>query len=444
MTSTTKKTRLIHDPSTEYNLHPSEGPGNALTKHVLKGDNFDTWEKTIVNALKGRIKASFLSPVGMAKPTDPMELEAWEANNSTICSWIFNSVDETIQPSIASHTVVHELWTDVKARYSTVNEPHIYQLENELQNLHQKGQTVVVYYNQFVTIWNKLYGMDDPTCGCKCEAATQLKDRAEKSKTRKFLLGLDDEQFGSIRGQILGTQPLVDLNKAFYLITQEERHKNAVRARDDHTDAMAFATTRATSNGGRGRQSPSRGGGRGNRGGRTAAQPTPTAVRQHGGTAGPSAHAAAESSSSLSALSSEQVARLFSMLEASHSTPDKLQVFPFALSTTPTSSPEASSRPTHADFPTVQPVSAADQPTSPASVPAVSGQSPPQTDSDGESAPDSPPSPTRPTRDRRPPTKLSDYYCHTARTSTPVVPRIAPSKSSVSFNIQLLSLSSSQ
>ncbi|RAL49064.1 hypothetical protein DM860_015055 [Cuscuta australis] len=182
MTSTTKKTRLIHDSSSEYYLHPSEGPGNALTKHVLKGDNFDTWEKTIVNALNGRSKAGFLSSVGMPKPTDPMELEAWEANNSTICSWIFKSVDETIQPSI-------ELWTDLKARYSTVNEPHIYQLENELQNLRQKGQTVIVYYNQFVTVWNKLYGMDDPTCGCKCEAAAQLKDRAEKSKTRKFLLG---------------------------------------------------------------------------------------------------------------------------------------------------------------------------------------------------------------------------------------------------------------
>ncbi|VFQ68848.1 unnamed protein product [Cuscuta campestris] len=357
MTSTTKKTRLIHDPSSEYYLHPSEGPGNALTKHVLKGDNFDTWEKSIVNALKGCSKAGFLSPVGVPKPTDPMEIEAWEANNSTICSWIFNSVEETIQPSIASHTVVHELWTDLKARYSTVNEPHIYQLENELQNLRQKGQTVVVYYNQFVTIWNKLYGMEDPTCGCKCEAAALLKDRAEKSKTRKFLLGLDDEQFGSIRGQILGTQPLVDLNKAFYLITQEERHKSVVRARDDHTDALAFAAPRTTPNPyqcthcrksghtvdrcymingfpntgrGRGRHSFGRGGGRGgNLGGRTASQTAPTAVgtaaSQHGSHTGPSAHAAAEAPPSLSTLSPDQVARLFSMLESPPSTSDRLQ-----------------------------------------------------------------------------------------------------------------------
>ncbi|VFQ91177.1 unnamed protein product [Cuscuta campestris] len=180
----------------------------------------------------------------MPKPTDPAELEACEANNSIICSWIFNSVDELIQSSIASHTVVHELWSDLKTCYSTINEPQIYQWENELQNLRQKGQTVVVYYNQFVTLWNKLYVVEDPTCGCVCPTAATLRANAEKEKTRTFLLGLDDEQFGTLRGQILGTQPLADLNKDFYLITQEERHRSVVRARDDHTDAMAFAAPR--------------------------------------------------------------------------------------------------------------------------------------------------------------------------------------------------------
>ncbi|VFQ91263.1 unnamed protein product [Cuscuta campestris] len=359
MASTTKKTRLIHDLSSEYYLHPSEGPGNTLTKHVLKGENIDTWEKTIVNALKGRSKAGFLSPTGMPKPTDPAELEAWEANNSTICSWIFNSVDEIIQPSIASHTVVHELWLDLKTRYSTINEPRIYQLENELQNLRQKGQTVVVYYNQFVTLWNKLYGIEDPTCGCACLAAAKLRANAEKAKTRKFLLGLDDEQFGTLRGQILGTQPLADLNKAFYLISQEERHRSVVRARDDHTDAMAFAAPRTGSNPyqctncgkqghtadrcyliigfpssvrGRGRTSSTRGGGRSNRGGRASAQ-SPLSTAGQSGNPAPlagtsTANAVTDVHNSLSSMSPDQVARLFSMLDSTPSSSDKLQELP--------------------------------------------------------------------------------------------------------------------
>ncbi|RAL49811.1 hypothetical protein DM860_002102 [Cuscuta australis] len=225
----TKKVRLIHDPTSQYYIHPSESAGNSLTKHLLKGDNYDIWEKTIINALEGRSRAGFLNPSGFPKPTDEQELAAWKANNSIICSWICNSVDEHIQPSIISHKIVHELWLDLKTRYGGSNGPRIHQLKSEFQSLRQKGQTVVVYYNQFVTLWNKLYGSVDPTCGCRCEAAALIRAREEQEKTHHFLLGLDDEQFGHIRSQIIATEPVPDIHRAYALIVQEERHKSIVR-----------------------------------------------------------------------------------------------------------------------------------------------------------------------------------------------------------------------
>ncbi|VFQ91194.1 unnamed protein product [Cuscuta campestris] len=107
-----------------------------------------------------------------------------------------------------------------------------------------KGQTVVVYYNQFVTLWNKLYGSVDPTCGFRCEATALIRAREEQEKTHHFLLGLDDEQFDHIRSQIIATEPVSDIHRAYALIVQEERHKSIVRGRDDRTDALAFAMQR--------------------------------------------------------------------------------------------------------------------------------------------------------------------------------------------------------
>ncbi|VFQ79417.1 unnamed protein product [Cuscuta campestris] len=251
-TETSKKVRLIHDPTSLYYIHPSESAGNSLTKHVLKGDNYDVWEKTIVNALEGRSRVGFLTPTGFPKPTDEQDLAAWKANNSIICSWICNNVDEHIQPSIISHKVAHELWLDLKTRYGGSNGPRIHQLKSELQSLRQKGQTVVVYYNQFVTIWNKLYGSVDPTCGCRCEPAALIRAREEQEKTHHFLLGLDDEQFGHIRSQLIATEPVPDIHRAYALIVQEERHKNIVHGRDDRTDAVAFAMQRPITSTGRG------------------------------------------------------------------------------------------------------------------------------------------------------------------------------------------------
>ena len=91
------KIRPIHDPSSVYYLHPSEGPSNSLTKYLLKGDNFDIWERAICNALEGKSKIGFLYEKGFPKPMNELELDALKANNSIICSWIFNIADETIQ-----------------------------------------------------------------------------------------------------------------------------------------------------------------------------------------------------------------------------------------------------------------------------------------------------------------------------------------------------------
>ncbi|RAL38922.1 hypothetical protein DM860_015283 [Cuscuta australis] len=133
---------------------------------------------------------------------------------------------------------------DLKTRYGGSNGPRVHQLKSELQSLQQKGQTVVVYYNQFVTLWNKLYGSADPTCGCRCDAAIRIRAREEEEKTHHFLLGLDDEQFGHIRSQIIALEPVPDIHRAYALVVQEERHKNIVRGRDDRTDVVAFAMQR--------------------------------------------------------------------------------------------------------------------------------------------------------------------------------------------------------
>ncbi|VFQ60888.1 unnamed protein product [Cuscuta campestris] len=356
--SNPKKTRLIHDPSSIYYLHPSEGPGNSLTKYLLKSDNFGVWEKAIRNALGGRGKSVFLSSGSVPKPTDEQELSAWCANHQIICSWIFNSVDESIQPSIVSHSIAYELWNDLKKRYSCSNGPRVYQLKSELNSLRQKGQSVVSYYNQFITLWNQLYGSFDLTGGCRCEAAGVMRARIDRDKTVDFLLGLDDEQFGNIRSHIIGTEPVPDLDRVYFLVTQEERHRHIVCTRDDRTDSVAFATrsdkrplvpNRSCSHCGRTNHSVdtcfeligfpaqyARGGGRGRGSGPTgrggsasggrgstrhgSAPHTPAGSGQpvQGSSGGPPAAVHASVSDSSGNLS-DQMSRLMSMLEASAS-----------------------------------------------------------------------------------------------------------------------------
>ncbi|GAA0139003.1 hypothetical protein LIER_00636 [Lithospermum erythrorhizon] len=197
----TKSTpQWIHDPSSIYYLHPSEGPGMSLTTYVLTGDNYDVWAKAIFSGLEGKNKLEFVN--GQYPPPGDKassEYVVWRANNSTICGWLFNSTDSNIQSSIASHNIVSEMWLDLKERYSIVNRPRIHQLKTEYHTLRQKGMNVTSFYNKFKSLWDELYGTEDVTCGCTCAAATHIRARVEVDKTHDFLMGLDDEQYGQIR-----------------------------------------------------------------------------------------------------------------------------------------------------------------------------------------------------------------------------------------------------
>lgn len=201
--NTKKVPQLIHDSSSIYYLHPSEGPTIALSKYLLLGDNYDVWSKAIINALEGHNKLGFVNG-DFTKPaaTNIAELCAWKSNNSTICAWIFNSVNFTIQPSIVSHKIASEMWIDLKERYSIVNGPRINQLKSEYHLLRQKGMSMVAYYNKFKSLWDELYGSEDLTCGCVCAAAAKLRARVENDKTHDFVMGLDDDDYAALRTQI--------------------------------------------------------------------------------------------------------------------------------------------------------------------------------------------------------------------------------------------------
>ncbi|VFQ61822.1 unnamed protein product [Cuscuta campestris] len=444
------KANLIHDPSSIYYLHPSKGPGNSLTKYVLRSDNYDVWEKVVLHALAGHGKAKFLTAAGVPKPTDEAELGAWESNHSIICSWLCNSVDESIQRSVINHTIAFDLWNDLKKRYGGSNGPRMYQLKCELHNLCQKDQSVVAYYNQFITLWNQLYGCEDPTGGCMCPAAVICHARVEREKTMDFLLGLDDEQYGHARSQILGTEPIPDLDQAFYLVTQEERHRTIIRSRDDRTDDVAFAVWRSPSNlscSHCGRTNHTidtcfeligfpehygRGGGRSGmqrgRGGRTSGgRGYPSSGRDGSrGPARPGSTSYSRLDGSVSHGSNPTAVPLLSQLEStsssSHMSPPSTADFPIL----PNSDP--------AQLPSSQP-SASQPAASPGASQPGSGDQQPAVPVPSTEAARAAPTATAPhlrqsSRVRQPPQHLSDYVCHTALASSPVL--FPPVASSVS------------
>jgi gag-polypeptide of LTR copia-type len=72
-----------------------------ISSCILKGDNYDMWVKAMQNALRAKNKLGFVNgAVVKPKLRDP-EYTLWGICNSMMVSWLFNSIDPILQPSVA-------------------------------------------------------------------------------------------------------------------------------------------------------------------------------------------------------------------------------------------------------------------------------------------------------------------------------------------------------
>ncbi|XP_068466567.1 uncharacterized protein [Phaseolus vulgaris] len=160
-----------------YDLNASDNPGNIITQVQLRGENYDEW-----------------------------------ARASIIVSWILNTIEPSLRSTVAYAETAHNLWEDIKERFSVVNGPRIQQLRSDLSRCKQEGMVVATYFGKLKVLWDEFANSDKiPSCtcgGCKCGIGAQLEKRREEEKVHQLLMGLDDASYGTVRSNILASDPL--------------------------------------------------------------------------------------------------------------------------------------------------------------------------------------------------------------------------------------------
>ncbi|XXG72616.1 hypothetical protein AAC387_Pa07g1674 [Persea americana] len=179
-----------------HDLYSSDNPGNVITRVQLRGENYDEWARAVRGLLRAKRKIGFVDGT-IEKPIegDP-EIEDWWTVNSTIVSWIFNTIEPKLRLTLTYRENAKELWEDIKQRFSVTNGPRIQPLKFDLANCKQNGDTIMNYFGRLKRLWDELNDFDQiPICtcnGCKCEISATLNKKREEKKLHQFLMGHDD------------------------------------------------------------------------------------------------------------------------------------------------------------------------------------------------------------------------------------------------------------
>ncbi|KAF3771961.1 hypothetical protein EJ110_NYTH56987 [Nymphaea thermarum] len=189
----------------------SEGPneykmaGNSFsygTTIKLDGSNYEIWSRVFMMSVAGHRKKYIL------EEDEPLEKKGiyatWDEDNNIVMSWILNSVESRIAPTIAYYIKARDMWSFLKKTYShATNVIKILQLEEELCNIQQGDQDLSQYFATLTATYERLKALRPP---CKHCYASHF----ETGMVAKFLSGLSSE-YSVAKSQILTGSDLPDL-----------------------------------------------------------------------------------------------------------------------------------------------------------------------------------------------------------------------------------------
>ncbi|PKI66162.1 hypothetical protein CRG98_013415 [Punica granatum] len=105
-----------------YSATSSDGSVLRLTECKLNGENYLTWSQLIRMALHAKNKVGFIDGNLLELVDDDPNKPLWVMANSLVLTWIVNSPERDLQPSIACIENARILWEDLKQCFAQGNE----------------------------------------------------------------------------------------------------------------------------------------------------------------------------------------------------------------------------------------------------------------------------------------------------------------------------------
>lgn len=234
----TSPAAVLH--SSPYYLSSSDNPGALITSVLLTGENFTEWSTELRNSLQAKQKVGFIDGIITMPESAHPDHARWLTVNAMIVGWIRTSIDPKVRSTVSFVADAHKLWETLTARFSVKNGARLHQIQDAITNCRQDGQSVLDYYGRLTKLWEEMQNLRTSRA-CTCAAAADIDKEREDAKVHKFLFGLDESRFLSIRSRITDEDPLPDLNVVYSRVIREEQNMTSTRAKEQRSEALGFS-----------------------------------------------------------------------------------------------------------------------------------------------------------------------------------------------------------
>lgn len=226
----------LHFPGSEISLSHLQ-----ITNHRLNGKNYLTWAQSVKLVIVGKGKWGYLTgETPIPNRSDPGFL-VWSSENSTIISWLINSMEPAIGKPFLFIPTAQGVWEAVRETYSDFEDhSQLFELNSKMWNMKQGTKDVTEYYNSLLSVWQELDLFEDEAWENPSDGL-RYKKKIERGRIFLFLAGLNKD-LDEVRGRILGRKPMPSLREVFAEVRREEGRRNVMLP---HSDIPQPATDRS-------------------------------------------------------------------------------------------------------------------------------------------------------------------------------------------------------
>ncbi|XP_075086366.1 uncharacterized protein LOC142169066 [Nicotiana tabacum] len=168
-----------------------------------------------------------------------------------VFAWLLNSLIREIRSSVIHSRSAHDLWKQLEKRYRQSNLAQLFELQKQLVETVQGSNNIATYFNNMKAIWDEIELLDARVvCSCaECTCGALEKNNAleERQKLVQFLMGLN-ESYTTCRGNIMMMNPSPDIDRAYFLLLQEERQRSIQPLGNYPSDSSSFTVTGQNAN----------------------------------------------------------------------------------------------------------------------------------------------------------------------------------------------------
>ncbi|KAI3500537.1 hypothetical protein L1887_36359 [Cichorium endivia] len=206
-------------------LHANDiGSVTVISFKLLGTSNYKNWATATVRALTIRNKLVFING-GCPRPKDEAKVVKWDRANAVVVSWLLASMTESISSVYGLAENACDLWSELKQTFEKINGSVVFNTYQKI-NMHTQGSdSVSDYFNSLNGLWKEFDSLSRIS-ECTCDASKDRQSFSNQLKLFQFLMGLN-ENYSSIRSNILMQEQLPSVQSAFATISREESLKNS-------------------------------------------------------------------------------------------------------------------------------------------------------------------------------------------------------------------------